>query len=294
MGWGGRRVDELRARRARWDEALGGPARPDAHSSLAADDSVFPSLPCSSIAWAGIGTATSAFDRSLKMLEDSAHDGSADVLAELRTAAVHAAHALTVLAPARRERILYALRIVWTAHRGPDERSESLTALAPFRSPLVVREVERLLDERQFGASPRWSDLSSVRIAALHLRQRAADPDLHEATVRFLWDTDSHEQALRDDVVTCAETVATFVDRALDLWQVRRTAPRTPDTPVSAETEASVFGTPAPALADRSASSTGAEVFTGQAPGSLAASTIGALPVLPVRPGRRRRVTGTY
>lgn len=287
MVWGGRRVNALRTERDRWSDTLDGPARPDEHSSLAADDTVFPSLPCSSIAWAGIGAATAAFDRALKVLEDSPHD-PVPVLAELRTATVHASHALTVLAPARRERILYALRIVWTAHRGPDRRSESLEALAPFRSPLVVREVERLLEERHFGASPRWSDLSSVRIAGTYLRQRATDPDLHEATVRFLWDTPSHEHAVRDDVVTCAETVASFVDRALELWQVRRTAPRTPD-----QVETSVFGSPTSGEAERPATQ-GADLLTGRAPGALAATTIGAVPVpvLPL-PGRRRRAVGS-
>lgn len=282
MGWGGRRLDELRTRRDGWRATLDGPARPDAHSSLGADDQVFPSLPCSSIAWAGVSTAVAAYDRALKMLQDGDHD-TAEVLGELRTSLVHAAHALTVLAPTRRERILYALRVAWTAHSGPDARSESLTTLAPFRSPLVVREVENLLDERQFGASPRWNDGSSVRVAGAHMRERVTDPDLHEAIVRFLWDVGGHEHALRDDVVTCADTVAGFVERALELWDVRRTAPRS----TGAAGQPSVFGNP---TATDLPVTTGAETYAGTAPGALAASTIGALPALP---GRRRRLTGT-
>ena len=242
---------------------------------------MFPSLPCSSIAWAGLGTSAQAFDRVLKMLDDRDHD-TVEVLAELRTSLVHASHALTVLAPARRERILYALRVVWTAHVGPDARSESLAALAPFRSPLVVREVENLLEERHFGASPRWNDGSSVRIAGSHMRERVADPDLHEAVVRFVWDTSGHGHALRDDVVTGVETVAGFLERALELWEVRRTAPRAGDA-TEGHTPASVFGSPA-APAELAV---GAEAYAGTRPGALAASTIGALPPLP---GRRRRL----
>lgn len=286
MGWGGRRLDELKTRRDRWRKELDGSAPPDPHSSLAADDRIFPSLPCSSIAWAGLNASVSAFDRALILLGHS-EPRSVDVLRELRTALVHASHALTVLAPPRRDRVLYALRVAWTAHSDPEPRSQSLAALTPFRSPLVVREVERLLAERQFSASPRWNDGSSVRVAGLHMRERAADPDLHEAVVRFVWDASGHERALSDDVVTGAEAIAGFIDRALELWEVRRAAPRasegtfhpegTVDTAVG-----SVFGSPAP----RDDLTAGTVAYTGTAPGALAASTIGALPSLP---GRRKR-----
>lgn len=224
MGLGGARARAVVSARASWQPLLDASGVPSAHSSLAADDAILPAMGCSAIAWFGLRSAASAMDRSLDLLRTSAEANSAAALAELRAALVHASHAVTVLAPRRSDRVTYALRIAWTAFTGEDERSPSLASLAPFSSPLVVREVETVLRERGFSATPRWSDASSVRLATGHLRSRVLDPELFEATVRFLWDGEGHDDVVADDVIACAETVAAVVERGLVLWGTRSAA----------------------------------------------------------------------
>lgn len=197
--------------------------RPEQASSLATDDLVFAPLGCSAVASAMMRQAGQALDRALIGLESS--DGSdmdvAAVLHELRSALVHSSHAIAVLAPARAVRVRNALRIAWTAFTGPDDRSGSIASLTPFTNEMVAAEVAGLLRERSFAASPRWHEISSVRVASDHLRSLVADGDLHEAVVRFLWDDAAHSQAVLDDAVTCAEVVATTLTRAARLWDVR-------------------------------------------------------------------------
>ncbi len=220
------RSDELRSSRPVWDAVLNGPARPAAKSSLAADDAVFPSLPCSSLAWTGIRSAATAFDTALELLGDPGEPFDTEVLDHLRDALVHASHAITVLAPARARRVDHALRMAWTAYSGADGHSASLATYAPFPVPLVVREAESLLRSRTFAATPRWTDTSSVRVAANLMMQRVADPELFEATARFLWESTPEELhlAVRDDAVTCAESVFATITHAISLWQ-RRSRP---------------------------------------------------------------------
>lgn len=211
----------LRAGRDRWRAVLDGPARPEPHSSLAADDSVFSPLPCSSIAWWSLTRAVRSYDHAIELLDADSATAPQGALEHLRTALVHASAAVTVLAPSRSRRIMYALRIAWTAFRRPQPDSASLAQLAPFDSVLVVREAAEQLEKREFFASPRWTDRSSVRVAAEHVRDHVPDPELYEATVRFLWAGHTHTATVRDDVVACAESLALMLDRSLSLWQAR-------------------------------------------------------------------------
>ena len=218
------RVGVLRTYRQRWDHVLRGPAVPEPQSSLAADDQVFPSLPPSAIAWTHLGLAVHGFDIAVDALARDEQELDPDVLPALRSSLLHASTALAVLAPARARRIDHALRIAWTAFSGAGPESEAAGRLAPFGNELVVREAAALLNRRNFVASPRWTDRSAVRVAAHHVRLHAPDAELYEATVRHLWAARPIDDAVRDDAVACAESVALTVQRGLDLWRARSTA----------------------------------------------------------------------
>ncbi len=217
-------MDVLRTHRQRWHDVLTGPASPAPHSSLAADDLVFPGLPPSSIAWTSLGLAVHNFDIALDGLARDEEVLDPDVFPALRRSLLHGATAVAVLAPTRARRIDHALRIAWTAFTGPGPESEAAGRLAPFGNELVVREAAALLQQRHFVASPRWTDRSAVRVAAHHVRHLAPDPELYEATVRHLWAAHQPADSVRDDAVACAESVALTVQRGLDLWQARSAA----------------------------------------------------------------------
>lgn len=241
MGTGDVRVDDLHSATRRWQQSLEGPETPEPHSSLASDDAACPPLPCSRIAWHSLHAAVAAFDRALDALEAPEADGSA-VMDELRTTLVHASHAVVVLALPRRERTDFAMRIAWSALDGaPDD--PGIAALVAFPIPLAAREIARLLDERHFRASPRWTDRASVRVAGDHVASRVADRALFEDVVRFVWANDTTAAPLRDDLVTSAESISEVVDRAVTLWRTRRLAPLRDDVAVSS-TE-SPLGVPA-------------------------------------------------
>lgn len=231
MGLIEERVVDLRSATRPWHEALEGPETPEPHSSLASDDVACPPLPCSRIAWHSLHGAVAAFDRVLDALESPEAHGAA-VLGDLRTALVHASHAVVVLALPRRERTDFAMRIAWSALDGaPDD--PGVAALVAFPIPLAAREISRLLAGRSFKASPRWTDRASVRVAGDHVASRVPDRALFEDVVRFVWADNSGGTLLRDDLVTSAESVRAMVDRAVTLWRTRRLAPPQPVTPVS-------------------------------------------------------------
>lgn len=217
------RLLDLRASRDVWTALLSDLPRPEEHSSLATDDLVFPPLGCSGVGSAMLRQADRSLERALAGLEpeDTVTVDVPAVLHELRTALIHASHAVAVLAPARAMRVRHGLRIAWTAFAGPDERSGSLTSLTPFTNAMVATEVAALLRARSYAASPRWHEISSVRLASDHLRGQVADGDLHEAAVRFLWDAGEHSGAVTDDAFTCAETVVATMTRVARLWEVR-------------------------------------------------------------------------
>lgn len=217
------RLLDLRASRDVWTALLSELPRPEEHSSLATDDLVFPPLGCSAVASGMLRHADAALGRALVGLEptDTTEVDVPAVLDELRTALVHASHAVAVLAPTRVMRVRNALRIAWTAFAGPDDRSHSLTSLTPFTNTMVASQVAVLLRDRSYAASPRWHEISSVRLASDHLRGHVADGDLHEAAVRFLWDADEHPEAVTDDAFTCAETVVATITRVARLWDIR-------------------------------------------------------------------------
>ncbi|MFC6697339.1 hypothetical protein [Nocardioides daphniae] len=240
MGLIEERVVDLRSATRPWHEALEGPEVPEPHSSLASDDVACPPLPCSRIAWHSLLGAVAAFDRVLDALESPDADG-ATVLGDLRTALVHASHAVVVLALPRRERTDFAMRIAWSALDGaPDD--PGVAALVAFPIPLAAREISRLLAARSFKASPRWTDRASVRVAGDHVAARVPDRALFEDVVRFVWAADSGAGILRDDLVTSAESVRVVVDRAVTLWRTRRLAP--PQAAAPATTDETPFGTP--------------------------------------------------
>ena len=225
------RVAALRDALKHRDRTLSGTSTPETHSSLAADDAVCPVLPCSHLAWTALGHGHRALAAAAESLDSSRAISTHDILVQLRLALVQTSHALTVLAPSRTSRTQYGLRLAWTALSGAGDQSPGLATLAPFVSPIAAEEVARLLVQRNFRASPRWSDASSVRIAGALVADHLPDPVLYADTARFLWNATEAETLLRDDLVTSAEILLGALDRAVDLWATRRLAPAGPTGP---------------------------------------------------------------
>ena len=220
------RVAVLRDATEQWDRVLAGTSTPEVRSSLAADDAACPVMPCSHLAWSALDHGRRAFRRAVHSLHSSAEPAVKDVLEELHLALVHASHALVVLAPGRRDRTQYAMRIAWTGLSGATARSPGIAELVPFVSPIAAAEVSRLLAQRDFKASPRWSDLVSVRMAGALVAEHVADPTLYADTARFVWTASADDAPLRDDLVTSAESIRGALDRGVELWSTRCLAPQ--------------------------------------------------------------------
>lgn len=205
-------VEGIATRAEQWNDFITSHAQVQPGSSLAADDAACPVLPCSRIAW---GSLTYAHRRLVALDSDTDH---ANVL---REAMVATSHALTVLAPARTERTTHGLRIAWTVLHGATD-DPTLIELAPVRSPIAGAEVERLLHERGFLASPRWQSSSSVRTAGAVVSAVSSDPETFELALRALW-----RQHLTDagDLRVAGEAVAAMWERAAQLWRTRSAAP---------------------------------------------------------------------
>ena len=182
-------------------------------SSLAADDAACPVLPCSRIAW---GCLTWAHDRLLNADDDQPE--------ALREALVATSHAATVLLPDRATRTTHGLRIAWTVL---DDTHDDPALRSLGRTPNVVArtEVERLLSERAFDASPRWRTQSSIRIAGEIVSAGVQDPETFETALRNLW-----RGLLTDggDLVLAEEAVTSMWVRAAQSWRLRTAAPTPP------------------------------------------------------------------
>ena len=204
-------VEEIATRAEQWTGFIASHSTIQPGSSLAADDAACPVLPCSRIAW---GCLTFAHHRLVTATSE-------DHAVALREAMVATSHALTVLAPGRTERTTYGLRIAWTVFH-TTAVDPTLAALAPIRSPIAGAEMERLLRERGFEASPRWHESSSVRTAGAATSAVSSDPETFESALRALWQghlTDPGDLQVADDAVVA------MWERAAQLWRIRRAAP---------------------------------------------------------------------
>lgn len=219
------RVAVLRDAIEQWDRVLAGTSTPEPRSSLAADDSACLVLPCSHLAWSALDHGRRALGAAVALLDSSTEAPPDELIGHLRSALVHASHALTLMAPGRRERTQHGMRVAWTALSGMTDKSPGIAELAPFVSPIAAAEVARQLKQRDFQASPRWTDLTSVRIAGSLLSGHVSDPQLYADSARFLWSVTADDAPLRDDLVTSAESVRAALDRAVDLWATRCLAP---------------------------------------------------------------------
>lgn len=192
---------------------------------MAADDAACPVLPCSRIAWSCL---TYAHARLLTR--------GGDPVDLLHDALVASSHAVTVLVPRNPERTTYGLRIAWTVLDGTDLdpalnalELNSLRLSAPGPGPVGTSrnatasiEVERLLAERGFDASPRWLTRSSLRTAGALVSADVDDPETFEKSVSRLWTRDLTDSAQLD---LAERAVATMWEHAAQAWRRRSAAP---------------------------------------------------------------------
>lgn len=207
-------VGGVATRAQQWTEFLSVHHAVAPGSSVAVDDAACPVLPCSRIAW---GCLTHAHARLL------ATDGQ-DRATALEDAFVATSHAVTVLLDERPVRTVHALRIAWTVLDGRT-LDPALAALGRGPNPAAVLELERLLAERGFDASPRWHVRSSVRTAGALVSTRVNDSETFETALRSLWADQLSEPR---DMDAAEQAVATMWELAAQAWRRRTAAPELP------------------------------------------------------------------
>lgn len=162
------RLSRVRSAVAGWSSRLVDPDEPAAGSSLAKDDTAYPAMPCSQLAWWGMSVGVEHLDATVRLLDQQVEAGGPLLPAAnftlLRAGLVGACQAAVLLLPkTREERIVHGLQLAHEEYRQVvNFREHTLSHRG------LVGEARRNADRRDFLS--RYKGLRDTTKAMLSAR----------------------------------------------------------------------------------------------------------------------------
>lgn len=199
------RVDRVKHAVDAWSQRLTQPDDPQAGSSLAGDDTVFPRLPCSQLAWNGLTVGVEHLDATLRLLQQQVDVGGPILPAAnytvLRGALVGSSQAVVLLcSSSREERTTVGLQIAREEYRQAfNFRTHVLRhagVVPEAQAAARDRDYLKLFEERreqaearlgERGASNRVTDTDLVEKAADLVHPEGEDAELMQLALEMEW-----------------------------------------------------------------------------------------------------------